>query len=151
MGHCTLWIKWLFSTWYRQVTTHVKKGWAYRNLPRDIQQGQMLSSAPWTDKLPGRWHSLGHSSAEKDLSGLAKHEPAVRPCSNNSWQHTGLSMGTQAADWGMQLYHPMQHSQDHRHSTVPSLGFASTRQTSVNWSAFSRRPPRWSWAGTLAL
>ena len=50
----------------------------------------MPSPAPGTDKLPG-CDSLGNSSAEKDLVGLAEHEPAARPCSSDSWQRMGLS------------------------------------------------------------
>lgn len=53
MGDCTLLIKWLFLTEYLQVTTHVKTGWAYRNLNHDIQQEQKQSPAPGTGKLGG--------------------------------------------------------------------------------------------------
>lgn len=147
MGDCTLWIKWLFLAEYRQVTAHVKTGWAYRNLNRDIQQGQMPSPAPGTDKLRGCWHSLRNSSAEKDQPRSGWAGATAQPCSKESW--------------GMD---PQQHSQG-CNSTAPwehstREGSASTGQASGNWewvqwkatkpvTGWNTRPGRTEDAGLL--
>jgi len=58
--------------------------------PHHIQQGKK-SSCTWGTETPCIDKNLGGSSAEKDVGGLAKNEPAVCPCSKEGRRHAGCT------------------------------------------------------------
>lgn len=52
--------------------------------PHQIQQGEMSSLAPGAHKLSALIQIWGEGSAARDVGDLAKIEPAVCPCSEES-------------------------------------------------------------------
>lgn len=125
MGDCTLWIKWLFLTECRQVSTHGKIGWASRSLNHSAgtnakpctwdRQTLWLLAQPEEQGPAKAWLSLSQSTA------LQQGEPGVDP-----QQHRQLSQGCHSTA-------PC----DHRH-TAPGRDLPV--QDIRSWSEVRKRP-----------
>lgn len=92
MGDCTLWIKWFFLTECRQVSTHVKIGWASRS----------LNHSAGTNAKPCTWDRQTLWLLAQPEEQLCRQGPA------KAWLSLSQSTALQQREPGMD---PQQHRQ----------------------------------------